>query len=108
MKSKSTSRFLFHCVAFVAANLSFYAVDARGQPVPPGITTEPVDRAVALGATATSTVSATGTAPLSYQWRKEGVDVAGATNQSFVVTNTQLTDAGAYTVLVTNLAGAVT
>jgi len=94
-------------VTFVVAILSFLAIHARSQPVPPGITTQPADQAVGVGMTASFTILATGT-NLSYQWRREGMDVAGATNANLTVTNVQFTNAGAYTVLVTNLADAVT
>ena len=76
--------------------------------VPPVITSQPVDKAVALGTAASFSVSVTGTAPLSYQWRQDGVDQAGATTRIFTRSSAQLTNAGGYAVVVTNLAGAVT
>src|SRR4029077_9586998 len=44
-------------------------------PVAPTITTQPVSQTVTAGQTATFTVVATGTAPLSYQWQKNGVNI---------------------------------
>ncbi|KEF37651.1 immunoglobulin I-set domain-containing protein, partial [Schinkia azotoformans MEV2011] len=77
-------------------------------PVAPTITTEPSDQTVTAGGTATFTVIATGDAPLSYQWKKDGIDIAGATSASLTINNAQETDEGSYTVVVTNAAGNVT
>jgi len=82
---------------------------ALGQPIAaPGITTQPSDGAVALGANFTFSVGATGTSPLSWQWRQDGVDLPGATNSILALHLVQLTNAGGYTVFVTNPAGAIT
>jgi hypothetical protein len=54
-------------------------------------------------------VAATGTAPLAYQWRRNGTDIAGATASSYTTPATTLADNGAqFTVVVSNAAGAVT
>ncbi len=75
-------------------------------PVAPTITAQPGNQTVTAGQTATFTVVATGTAPLSYQWRKNGVNIAGATAASYT---TPATDSGAsFDVVVSNTAGTVT
>src|SRR2546426_5689650 len=51
-------------------------------PVAPTISTQPVNQTVTAGQTATFTVVATGTAPLAYQWQKNGANIAGATAAS--------------------------
>ncbi|HEX2711997.1 MAG TPA: immunoglobulin domain-containing protein, partial [Candidatus Acidoferrales bacterium] len=51
-------------------------------PVGPSIMTQPTSQTVPPGQTATFSVGATGTAPLSYQWRKNGVAISGATSSS--------------------------
>lgn len=76
--------------------------------VPPTITTQPQSQTVPAGANVTFTVAATGTAPLSYQWRLAGTNLPGATASSFTRTNVQLPDAGNYSVVVANGAGSVT
>lgn len=76
--------------------------------VPPAITTQPLGRAVAAGSNVTFSVVATGTAPLSYQWLLGGATIAGATGSSYTRTSVQPVDAGNYSVVVTNLAGAAT
>ncbi|MDB6110510.1 MAG: Immunoglobulin I-set domain protein [Pedosphaera sp.] len=48
-----------------------------------------------------------GTAPLRYQWQNNGITIAGATNSSLAITNAQLTNAGSYVLVVTNLGGSV-
>ena len=75
---------------------------------PPVITGQPLDELVYVGGSATFTVTATGTPPLSYQWRLYGTNLSGATTSSCTRTNAQLADAGPYSVLVTNSAGPVT
>ena len=60
------------------------------------------------GDTATFTVVATGTAPLTYQWQKNGVPITDATGVSLVLTNLQPTDAANYSVAITNSLGSTT
>ncbi|MEI7939736.1 MAG: C10 family peptidase, partial [Verrucomicrobiota bacterium] len=76
--------------------------------LPPVITSQPQSQTVAVGGTATFTVSATGTPPLSYQWRKDSVSLFGATGTSLALNNVQTNDAGGYNVVVTNGGGSVT
>lgn len=75
---------------------------------PPVVISQPKDRAVATGTAASFNVTASGSTPFRYQWRLGGVDVTGATNANLVFSKADITNAGAYTVVVTNLAGAVT
>ncbi|CAG7614209.1 nucleoside hydrolase-like domain-containing protein [Actinacidiphila bryophytorum] len=79
-----------------------------GGSTAPVITRQPVSQSVQAGGTATFSVTADGTAPLSYQWRRNGQDVSGATGSSLTVSGVQTADAGTYTVTVTNAAGSVT
>jgi hypothetical protein len=81
-----------------------------GATVAPAITAQPTDQRVVIGAMATFTVSANGTAPLSYQWQKKGTTViSGATGSSYTTPATTLSDDGAtFQVVVSNAAGSVT
>lgn len=74
----------------------------------PQITTQPVSQAVSGGADVTLSVSATGNPAPTYQWRKDGVAIPGATLSSYSLNYVQPGDAGAYTVVVSNAAGQVT
>lgn len=76
--------------------------------VPPQLTRQPTNLTVNLGKTATFNALATGTAPLSYQWFRGGVRIAGATAQTFSIAAVKATDVADYSVTVTNLAGTVT
>ena len=87
-----------------AANLSVTAV-----PVAPSITTQPANRTVIAGQTAAFSVTATGTAPMSYQWRKNGSNISGATASSYTTPATTTADNGAqFSVMVTNSVGNIT
>jgi hypothetical protein len=78
-------------------------------PTAPTITIQPADRTVTAGQTATFSVAATGTAPLTYQWRRNGTAIAGATSSSYTTPATTLADSGStFDVLVTNGQGSVT
>ena len=75
--------------------------------VPPGITQQPQSLTVRAGTNVTFSVTATGTA-LSYQWRKGAAAIPGATASSFTINGVQATDAGSYTVLVSNVLSTAT
>ena len=76
--------------------------------LPPTITTQPTNRTVNVGDSVTFNVVATGSAPLSYQWRKETTSIPGANEAGLTLTTVTWGDAGSYTVVVTNIAGLVT
>lgn len=59
----------------------------------------------ATATNATFSVTAYGTGTLTYQWRKDGIDIPGATGTSLIITDVQMEDEGAYTVAVTDLSG---
>ncbi|HVS50888.1 MAG TPA: immunoglobulin domain-containing protein [Opitutaceae bacterium] len=76
--------------------------------VAPSITTQPAGASVTVGTSVTFTVAASGTGTLSYQWKKDGAAISGATSASFTIASPQLADAGSYTVVVSNSAGSAT
>jgi 2-hydroxy-3-keto-5-methylthiopentenyl-1-phosphate phosphatase len=76
--------------------------------VPPTIHTQPQNQTVVQGQTASFSVEANGTAPFSYQWDFNGSAVSGATSSALALTNVQATQAGSYTVVVTNNGGSIT
>jgi uncharacterized delta-60 repeat protein len=73
----------------------------------PFIITQPAGGSYHAGQTVNVTVNAKGTA-LTYQWRKEGAEISGATNSSLAVTNIQWIDRGMYDVVVGGGFGSVT
>ena len=73
--------------------------------VPPSITAQPQNQTALTGGSATFTVTATGTAPLGYQWRKGAADLAGETGATLARNHLTVVDAGDYFVTVTNSAG---
>ena len=75
----------------------------------PSITTQPANQTVNVGQTATFTVVAIGAPPLSYQWQKNQVNIAGATSASYTTPATTSADSGTlFQVIVTNPVGNVT
>jgi hypothetical protein len=80
----------------------------------PVMLSQPQSQAVAVGSDVMLSMQATGDAPLSFQWRKDGTNLAdggrisGATSNVLSIANAQTNDAGAYSVLVTNACGAAT
>jgi hypothetical protein len=109
-------------VSFVAQANTVYqiAIDGYGsrdagpvlfhlslQRAAPMIVTQPQGGTVNRGTPVTFTVVATGAAPLSYQWRFEGTDIAGATQTQLNLNNVQPTNSGSYTVVVRNNSGSV-
>ncbi len=74
----------------------------------PTITTQPASQAICFGNPVTFSVVASGTAPLSYQWTKDGVNIPGATSSSYTDPSVQASDAGGYAVVVTNTCGSRT
>ena len=74
---------------------------------PPTITSQPTNQTVAVGGTTTFTVVATGSPPLNYQWFFGTSPVAGGTGSSLVLSNVQPSQAGSYSVVVSNSYGSL-
>jgi hypothetical protein len=75
---------------------------------PPTILVQPSNQVAVVGSAVTFSVGMGGTEPLSYRWRFNETNLAGGTNVSLTLTNVQMTNAGGYQVVVTNLLGSVT
>ena len=88
-----------------SATSSAATLTVNPAPVAPSITTQPASQTVTAGANVSFTVAASGTAPLSYQWRLNGANVAGATSATLSLTGVTTGQAGSYTCVVTNVAG---
>jgi hypothetical protein len=101
----------------VPADSSITAVEGGGSPPPtptpspspPVITRQPANRTVNAGQSARFSVTATGESPLSYQWRKNDADIAGATDSVYNTPPAGPADSGsAFNVVVSNSGGSVT
>lgn len=71
-------------------------------PLPPTILTQPQGGTFLTGDSLVLEVTAAGTAPLTYQWRKDGVDIPGALSAQFTIASLSPSDSGSYSVVVTN------
>jgi hypothetical protein len=80
--------------------LQFSAIGAM--PVAIVDPNQPADETVNVGQSATFSASVIGSAPLGYQWLKNGTNIPGATNASFAITNVQAADAAAYALTASN------
>jgi len=89
-------------------NLRIRAIRYGALLARPAIAGQPVGPRVTAGQKAVFAVAATGFPAPSYQWKKNGVDIPGATEAVYVIASTQYLDAGTYTVVITNMMGAVT
>ncbi len=81
--------------------------DATADTIP-SITVPPASLAVSETGTATFSVTATGSVPLSYQWRKDGTNLSGATSPTLTLANVTAADEGNYDVVVSNHLGSAT
>jgi glucose/arabinose dehydrogenase len=88
-------------------NNAVYKITFTGSNAPI-ITTQPQSISVAAGNPASFTVTASGSQPLSYQWRKNTINIGGATNSTYTIPAVSQSDAGNYSVIVSNSAGSAT
>lgn len=86
-----------------------YAITIQGSSTTaPTFTTQPQSQSATVGSSVTFTAAATGSLTPTYQWKKDGTTISGATNASLALTNVQTSAAGTYTVVATNSAGSAT
>jgi hypothetical protein len=114
----TSTQFYSGTLLFEQANGTKYSVALSGTgsavaPTPavtaPAISTQPTSTSIVAGLTATFNVAATGTSPMTYQWRKNGVILSGATSSTYTTPAETTTDNNAaFTVSVSNSAGSAT
>ena len=90
------------------SNETNYSVPTTSTNQPPSIASQPASQTVVEGGNVSFSVTANGDAPLSYQWRRNGSNVAGATGAALSLTGVTTNQAGNYTVVVNNSVGSVT
>ena len=91
----------------ITSNAATLSVNSA--PIAPSITTLPSSQTVTAGQTATFSVTASGTAPLNYQWNRNGIAISGAISSTYTTPATLVSDNGTqFTVLVSNTAGSIT
>ena len=103
--AQSSNAGSFSAVVTNSTSSATSAVAVLTVTVPPAITAQPQSQTNNFGTTAIFIVSAAGTAPLSYQWRKGATNLVGHTDVTLALTNVGRGDDGVYAVLVTNLGG---
>jgi hypothetical protein len=77
-------------------------------PVPPRIVVAPADQSILVGAAVSFSVTASGSAPLTYQWRFNGSNILGATSSAYSITSAASNHIGVYSVVVSNAVGSAT
>ncbi|HEY1900943.1 MAG TPA: right-handed parallel beta-helix repeat-containing protein [Terracidiphilus sp.] len=91
-----------------AAAITSAAATLTVTAAPPTLTQQPQDQSVALGQTATFSVTANSVGPLSYQWQQNSVNIAGATSSSYTTPPATTADTGAiFQVIVSNALGSI-
>jgi hypothetical protein len=102
---------LFWATFMMAGCASLGPPNTTGNPKPtlPSISAQPANQTVTVGQTATFTVAAVGTAPLTYQWQKNGANISSATTTSYTTPVTTSADSGStFDVIVSNAVGSIT
>lgn len=97
-------------IDLIAPNLNANSISVLvnfSSPSPPVILQQPANVSAIVGDPVTFTVLAAGKSPLTYQWLKNGLPISGATSPTFTLLNVQLSQAGRYSVKVTNPLGFV-
>jgi len=92
----------------VTKNLALTILAGTGPTNPPSITSQPTSRTVTNGGATTFSVVASGSGTLRYQWRTNGVAIAGATNSTLALSSITTNQAGNYAVVITNNFGSIT
>jgi hypothetical protein len=96
-------------IVFSFVSVTLILSDCGGGGAAPKIQDQPENRTVLVGQTAIFSVTATSTAPLTYQWHKGTTEISGANSASYVTPSTTGSDNGAqYSVVVSNSAGNTT
>jgi hypothetical protein len=97
-------RFLFSIILLALFNCTQTPISDEA----PAIILQPQSQIVSAGQRALFSVSATGRPAPTYQWKKNSIDIPGASLDTFRIASVQVTDSGIYSVIVSNTLGSVT
>jgi len=89
-------------------SIGHYSLSGTVPLIPPTITTQPLSQTVAVGSNVAFSVAASGYQPFWYQWKSNGVSIFGAAGATYTISNVQTSQAGNYTVVVSNAGGSAT
>jgi len=106
--AKPTSNTTYTATVATSAGCSVSNTVAISVTPPTVITTQPVATTICAPAPLNLSVTATGSGTLTYQWRKNGVNISGATASTYQLTSTTIADAGTYDVVITSSCGSIT
>ena len=95
-------------VKALSSGTSPLEIESSAPQVAPSITAHPQSQSVSTGQSVTFSVQATGTPAPTYQWQKDNVNLPGQTSSMLTLSNVKESDAGRYTVVVSNAAGSLT
>jgi len=98
----------YRCIASNTAGIATSAVATLTVNAPPVIGTDPQSLTRNVGETARFIISATGTAPLNYQWQKNGANIGSANSTIYTINPVATGDTGNYRCLAGNMAGTAT
>jgi Immunoglobulin domain len=112
---KTAGTFQLTLVAWEGANETIlstpaftYTINVTGGATAPTITTQPQSQTVNAGVNVTFTTGVSGSPAPTFQWRKNSVNIAGATSAALTLTSVTTADAGTYSVVATNSSGSAT
>ena len=94
--------------AFGTSTAATLTITVSSGIIATSISAQPQTKTVDAGTAATLSVTGNGSGTLTYQWKKNGVDIAGATSATLTLANPGRTDMGSYSVTVTGTGGSVT
>jgi pectin methylesterase-like acyl-CoA thioesterase len=86
---------------------SYYGLGSWRPTTLPTITMQPTNRTASAGSEAAFAVAALGQPAPSFQWRKNGTNIVGATSSTFTIASAKLADNGTYSAIVSNSAGTI-
>jgi hypothetical protein len=89
-------------------SITLFVLPAALVNLAPAITTQPVSQTITAGSSVTFTVAASGSPTPTFQWSKGTTIITGATSPSYAISSPSSSDAGSYSVTISNSAGSVT